>query len=58
MGITSRNVEKKQQKADALDDTAIIKSEESIIKQGKKMDEKEVKKGEKEARKEAKKEIN
>lgn len=65
MGITSRNIEKKQQKADALDDTAIIKSEATIIKQGDKIDkkeenlqEKEVKKGEKEAKKEAKKETN
>lgn len=63
MGITSRNIEKQQQKADALDDTAVQKSEETVIKQNEKLDKqkedekiKEAKKEEKQSKKEEKKE--
>jgi hypothetical protein len=63
MGLSSRNMEKQQKKAAALDSTAVQKSEEAVLKQTQKIDtqkeeqeKKEAKKKEKETKKEEKKE--
>lgn len=51
MGITSRNLEKMELKAQALDSTAILKSEQDVIKQTEKIEIKKEKELEKEAKK-------
>lgn len=56
MGLTSRNLEKQKEKADALDSTAIQKSEETVIKQTEKIDKKKEVEMEKELKVEDKKE--